>query len=113
MKRKQMAILLVLIAILVLLIIFGPAIKSSILVGTLVPRKMTMADVKKHMGSEGIFVPLTDAAYRGWYLPNGKFLYCRFAGTEVPTFGATTADDLLLRRFYVIDEPRESWVKKS
>lgn len=113
MKCKQIIVLLVLIAILVLLIVFGPAIKSSILVGTLVPFKMTMADVKKHMGSEGLFLPLTDAPYRGWYLPNGKFLYCRFAGTEVPTFGATTVDDLLLTRFYVIDEPSGSWVKKS
>ena len=112
MKRKQMAILLVLIAILVLLIIFAPAIKSSILVGTLVPYKMTMADVKEHMGSEGIYVPITSGAYRGWYLPNGKFLYCGFNLYEVPIEEAT-ADDLLLQRFYVIDEPRESWVKKS
>ena len=112
MKRKQMAILLVLIAILVLLIIFAPAIKSSILVGTLVPCKMTVADVKRHMGSEGIPLRFTMGAYRGWYLPNGKFLYCSFNLYEVPIEEAT-GEDLLLEYFRVVDKPQESWVKKS
>ena len=111
MKRKQMAILLVLIAILVLLIIFAPAIKSSILVGTLVPYRMTYADVAKHMGSEGLWVPLSDAAYYGWYLPNGKFLVCRFHYTKDPVQEAVFPDDRCLTRVRVYDEPKESWIR--
>ena len=111
MKRKQMAIILVLLAILVLLIIFGPAIKSSILVGTLVPYRMTYADVAKHMGSEGLWVPLSDAAYYGWYLPNGKFLVCRFHYTKDPVQEAVFPDDRCLTRVRVYDEPKESWIR--
>ena len=111
MKRKQMAVLLILIAILVLLIIFGPAIKSSILVGTLVPYRMTYADVAKHMGSEGLWVPLSDAAYYGWYLPNGKFLVCRFHYTKDPVQEAVFPDDRCLTRVRVYDEPKESWIR--
>ena len=111
MKRKQMAILLVLIAILVLLIIFGPAIQSSILVGTLVPYRMTYADVAKHMGSEGLPVPLSDAAYYGWYLPNGKFLVCRFHDTKDSVQDSVFPDDRHLTRVRVYDEPKESWIR--
>ena len=111
MKRKQMVILLVLIAILVLLIIFAPAIKSSILVGTLVPYRMTYADVAKHMGSEGLPVPLGDAAYYGWYLPNGKFLVCRFHDTKESVYDSVFPDDRHLTRVTVYDEPKESWVR--
>ena len=111
MKRKQIAIILVLLVILVLLIIFAPAIKSSILVGTLVPYRMTYADVAKHMGSEGLWVPLSDAAYYGWYLPNGKFRVCRFHYTKDPVQDSVFPDDRHLTRVRVYDEPKESWIR--
>ena len=111
MKQKQIAIILVLLAILVLLIVFGPAIKSSILVGTLVPYRMTYADVAKHMSSEGLPVPLSDAAYYGWYLPNGKFLVCRFHYTKDPVQDSVFPDDRYLTRVRIYDEPKESWIR--
>ena len=113
MKRKQMAILLVLIAILVLLIIFAPAIKSSILVGTLVPGRMTYADIVDRMGCEGVPVRRTDAAYYGWYLPNGRFLLCTFVSYEPAFSGAEFPDAYTMVQVRVYDEPEKGWVKES
>ena len=85
MTRKNilsLIVLLLLVAVLVLLIVAAPEIKSSILVGTLVPHKMTLADVREHMGSEGY--PCVSPSYTvGWYLPNGKVLRCGIAGSLV------------------------------
>jgi hypothetical protein len=112
MKRKKLLIVIVAtVLLLIVLIIFGPAIKSSILVGTLVPYRMTYADVAKHMGSEGLPVPLSDAAYYGWYLPNGKFLVCRFHDTKDSVQNSVFPDDRHLTRVRVYDEPKESWIR--
>ena len=112
-KISSRIILVILVVILVLLIVFGPSIKSSILVGTLIPGRMTYGEIAERMGCEGVRVRLTDAAYYGWYLPNGKFLLCRFVATDPFLSGDAFPDAYTMVRVSIHDEPRKGWVKES
>ena len=112
MKHKKLWIIIVAsVLLLIASIFFEPHARSSMLVGRLIPYRMTYADVAKHMGSEGLPVPLSDAAYYGWYLPNGKFLVCRFHDTKDSVQDSVFPDDRHLTRVRVYDEPKESWIR--
>ena len=112
MKRKKLLIIIAAsVLLLIISIFFVPHARSSILVGRLIPYRMTYADVRMHMGSEGLLVPLSDAAYYGWYLPNGKFLVCRFHDTKESVHDSVLPDDRHLTRIRVYDEPKESWIR--